>query len=116
MQVLDRADYLLSQALVDFGNRELDLLLTDRMRGRFCLPLQVRPGQPERLELAYFLGVDLRPSAAAAAPLGFSFFHLLLDARFRVDQAFSGITHGSCWTLSPGTQRRPGTAVGIDPL
>jgi hypothetical protein len=87
---------LLSEALVYFSYRQLDLLFTNGVLGRFRLTLQVRLGQPKRLELAYLLGIDFRAAATAAAPLGLTLFDLFLDARFRVDQAFSGITHKSC--------------------
>ena len=93
---------LLPESLIDFRDRQFDLLLTNGVLGRFRLTLQVRLGQPKGLELAYLLGIDFRAAATAAAPLGLTLFDLFLDARFRVDQAFSGITHKSCWTLSPG--------------
>jgi hypothetical protein len=109
----DYGNVLLGEALVDFGEGELDLLFADRVLGRFRLPLQVRLREPKRLELAYFLWIDLRPAAAAPAPLRFTFLDLFLDSRFRVYQAFSGITHKSCWTLSPGSWR---PAVALEPI
>ena len=63
------------------------------MRGRFRLALEIRFRQSKRFEFADLLGIDLRPAAAAPPALGFPFFDLLLDPRFCVDEAFSGITH-----------------------
>ena len=84
------------EPLVDLGEGELDLLFPHGMRGRFRLPLEVRLRQAKRLELAQLLGVELRLCGTAPPPLGFPFFDLFLDARFRVDEAFSGVTHNLC--------------------
>jgi len=71
------------------------------MRGRFRLALEIRFRQSKRLDLAHLFGIDLRTASASAPPLGFPLFDLFLDARFRVDEAFSGITHKYCgfWML-----------------
>jgi len=63
------------------------------MRGRFRLTFEIRFRQPQRFDFAHLFGIDLRTASAAAPPLGFPLFDLFLDARFRVDEAFSGITH-----------------------
>ena len=81
------------EPLVDLGDRKLDLLLPYRMFGSFGLALKVRLRQSKRFELAHLFGIDLRAATAAPAALGFAFFDLFLDARFCVDEAFSGITH-----------------------
>ena len=82
-----------AEAPVDFFESRVDLLLADWMRGRLALARQFRLGQLQRLDLALLLGINLRHSARAAAAFGFPFFDLFLDSRFRVNQAFSGISH-----------------------
>ncbi len=81
------------EPLVYLGDRKLDLLLPYRMFGSFGLALKVRLRQSKRFELAHLFGIDLRAAAGAPAALGFALLHLFLDARFCVDEAFSGITH-----------------------
>ena len=66
------------------------------MRRGFRLALEIRFRQSKGFQLAHLVGIDLRSAAAAATPFGFAFFDLFLDARFRVDEAFSGITHKYC--------------------
>jgi hypothetical protein len=94
-----RVQLLDGEPLVDFSDRELDLLFADWMRGRLSQTLEVWLGQTERFELANFLGVELRSRAGAAPPLGLPLFYLLLNPRFCVDEPFSGITH-KYWTLN----------------
>ena len=53
--------------------------------------------EPQRFELADLLGIDGRLRAAAPPALCFPLVDLFLDARFGVDQAFSGITHRQFW-------------------
>jgi hypothetical protein len=84
------------EPLVDFGDRELDLLLAHGMRGGFRLPLEVRLRQPERLLFPNLLRIDLRPGIGPPPPLRFPLLDLFLNPRFRVDEAFSGITHKKC--------------------
>src|SRR4029079_16645441 len=74
---------------------ELDLLLADGMLGRFSLLFEIGLGKAKRFEFADLLRIDLRTADAAAPPLGFPFLNLLLNPRFCVDEAFSGITHKS---------------------
>ena len=81
------------ESLIDFSDGELDLLLAYGMLGRFRLPLEIGFGETKRFEFADSLRIDLRAAAAAAPPLGLPLFDLLLDPRFCVDEAFSGITH-----------------------
>jgi hypothetical protein len=81
------------ETLVDFSDGELDLLLPYRMLGRFCLLLEIGFREAQRFELSDFLGIDLGAAAGALPALRFPLFDLFLDARFRVYEAFSGITH-----------------------
>jgi hypothetical protein len=93
LRVTRRGELLRCESLVDFVQGELDLLLADRVRGRFLLPLQVGPVQPQGFELSNALDVDWWRPADAAPPLCFPLFDLFLDSRFRVYEAFSGVTH-----------------------
>ena len=108
---------LLREPLVDLRDRQFDLLLTNGVLGRFRLTLQgwTWPSEATRA-LRTFSGSIFGPPPPRRRPLGLTLFDLLLDARFRVDQAFSGITHKSCWTLSPGLTRPSRTATGTDRL
>ena len=81
------------EALVDFGECRLNLLLPHRMRRRRRLALELGTGQPQRFDCPRPLGVRRRLRVCAAAPFGFPLFHLLLDSRVCVDQAFSRVTH-----------------------
>jgi hypothetical protein len=63
------------------------------MRRRFRLALEIGFRQPQGFDFAHLLRIDLRSAAAAAAALRFALLNLFLDARFCVDEAFSGITH-----------------------
>jgi hypothetical protein len=92
-QKIKRQLLIRGQPFVDFGDGQLDLLLADGMLGRFSLALEIGFRKAERFEFADLLGIDFRSPASAAPPLGFPFLNLLLDSRFCVDEAFSGITH-----------------------
>ena len=63
------------------------------MDGRFRLPHEIRFRESKGFDFANLLGIDLGTAARAPPALGFPFVDLFLDARFRVDEAFSGITH-----------------------
>ena len=81
------------EALVDLGEGRLNLLLPHGMRRRRRLALELGPGQPQRFDCTGPFGVRRRLRVGAAAPFGFPLFHLLLDSRVCVDQAFSRVTH-----------------------
>ena len=82
-----------AQAPVYLFEGGVDLMLAYRVRRGLPLTRELGLGEFERLDLALLLWIDLRRPACAAAAIGFTFFNLLLDARLRVDQAFSGISH-----------------------
>ena len=63
------------------------------MRRQFELALQLRPRQPERLELANAFGIAALRNLARFLLLVFPFFQALGEAGFRVDESFSGVTH-----------------------
>jgi hypothetical protein len=65
------------------------------VRGGAALALELGFREPQRFNLANAIGVG-RCGAAAPAALGFPLFHLFLNSRVRVDEAFSGITHIRC--------------------
>jgi hypothetical protein len=81
------------EALVDFFDGQLDLLLANGMRSAPGLLLEIQPRELQRLCLAFLLGVDLRTAAGTPPPFGFQFFHALLNPRIRVDESFSCVTH-----------------------
>jgi len=62
---------------------------------RIELALQFDAGQTQRFHLACHLGVDLRAAILRHPAAFLEFIHALLQARFSVDQAFSGVTHES---------------------
>ena len=63
------------------------------MRRHVRLTLELGACQPQRFDLPDPFRIDRRLRGVAATTFGLTFFDLLLDARFGVDQAFSGITH-----------------------
>jgi hypothetical protein len=63
------------------------------MRCRVGLARQLGAREAQRLLFAKAVGVGGCLAGAPPPPLGFTFFDLLLNARFSVDEAFSGITH-----------------------
>ena len=79
--------------LVYFRNRCLDLLFTDRMRGRGGLTLELCLGQPQRFELSHLVGIDGRTCCAAPLPFRLTFLDPFLNSRIRVDESLSRITH-----------------------
>jgi hypothetical protein len=81
------------QPLVDLGEGGRDLLLPHGMRRRLGLTLELGAREAQRLELADAFGIYRRLPGSAPPTLGLAFLDLLLDARIRVNQSFSGITH-----------------------
>lgn len=81
---------------VDFRDRELDLLLPDRMRRGLCLLFEIEPRELERFDLPDFFRIDLRRSPGASLALGFELLHTLLDPCLCVYESFSGVTHKKC--------------------
>jgi hypothetical protein len=81
------------ETLVDLGEGRLNLLLPHGVRCRRGLALELGTSQTQRLDCAGPLGVGSLLRASTAAPFGLSLFHLFLDSRVCVDQAFSGVTH-----------------------
>jgi hypothetical protein len=80
----------------------LDKLLFPRLvRGQLELALQFRSGKPEGLELPRLFRIATL--GRLAGPLFFllSFFHALGEAGFRVDEAFSSVTHSPDYTGGP---------------
>jgi ATP-dependent helicase Lhr and Lhr-like helicase len=85
----------LRETPLDFGHRLADLILA-RLVGRDLeLALQLDARKAERFHLAGMLGVDLRPAILRDPAALLEFVHALLQARFSVDQSFSGVTHES---------------------
>ena len=65
------------------------------------LPQQLGAREAERFHLASHLGIDLRSAIFRDLAALLEFIHALLQARFSVDQSFSGITHESAnYTLA----------------
>ena len=95
--VLERGQNLLRQRcdpLLDLGERLLQLLLTRGVCRELELALHLGPRKTERFDLPYALRVGTLSILAGLASFLFSFFHALGKAGFRVDEPFSGITHG----------------------
>ena len=85
----------LREPALDLGHRLADLRATGVVGRDFELPLQLGARQAERFHLAGHLGVDLRSAIFRDPAALLEFIHALLQARFSVDQSFSGITHES---------------------
>ena len=83
-----------AQPPIDFSDGCADLLFSDRMRRRTGLTRQLRFGKLQRFHFAQ-PSRDRSTAATIGAPttIRLALFHLLLDPRFGVDQALSGISH-----------------------
>ena len=64
------------------------------MRRELELPLCLGSGESERLDLSQTLWIGTLSILAGLATFLFPFFHALGEAGLRIDEAFSGITHG----------------------
>src|SRR5687767_12952350 len=84
------------ESFVDFRDRELNLLLSNRMCRGFCLLLEVEARQFQRLHLPNLLRIYFRGTPGASLALGFELLHTLLDPRLCVYESFSGVTHKKC--------------------
>lgn len=83
----------LRDAPIELGDRLPELLAACLMRRELELALHFRARQPARFELAYALGIGRRGGLLCLLLLLFPFFHPLGEAGFRVDEAFSSVTH-----------------------
>jgi len=91
------------EPLVDLGEGLHDLPLPCCVRRGFQLALQFGAGQTQRLGLSHALWIHTLGALLAGTPLLFALFHPLGEARFRVDESFSCVTH----TLRLSTYIRP---------
>jgi len=83
----------LRDPFVELLDRLRELLLPGLVRGQLELTLHLGSGEAERLELPRLLRVTAFGRLAGPLLLLFAFFHALGEAGFRVDEAFSGVTH-----------------------
>jgi hypothetical protein len=78
---------------IELGDRLPELLLAGVMRGSRQLPLHLRAREAERFQLARPLRVARGYGQPPSLFFLFSLFHPLREPRFRVDKAFSSVTH-----------------------
>ena len=91
---LDVAGLHVGRAAGDFGQSLGDLVAPAFVGGGGQLLLELGAREPQRLQGAD--GFWIRGAGAAfLAPLPLDLVLSLLNARFRVDQTFTGITHAS---------------------
>jgi hypothetical protein len=83
----------LLNAPVELRDRLRELLLPRRVRRRLELPLHLGPREAARFELAHALGIGPLGALTSLPSFLFAFFHALGEAAFRVDEAFSSVTH-----------------------
>jgi hypothetical protein len=92
-------------ALLNLGERLLQLLLARRVRRELELTLHLGPRKTERFDLPHALRVGTLSILAGLASFLFSFFHALGEAGFRVDEPFSGITHAFDYPCTVGNSQ-----------
>ena len=82
------------QPFVDLGESLLQLLLASIVCSEVELPLHLGPREAQRFELTHPLRVSGSDTLACLSLLLLAFFHPLGEARLRVDEPFSSVTHG----------------------
>src|SRR5262245_590559 len=83
----------LSDPFVELFERRCQLLLARLVRRQLELPLHFGSRETERFELPRLLRIPALGGLTGSLFLLFAFFHALGEAGFRVDEAFSGVTH-----------------------
>jgi len=78
---------------IELGDRLPELLPTRLVRRELELAPHFRARQPARFELACALGIGRHGGPACLLLFLFPFYHPLGEAGFRVDEAFSSVTH-----------------------
>ena len=90
------ADYTTGgKSPLDFSDGLSDLILARLVRRQLRLALQLDARKAQRFGLSNELGVDLGALVPGDLAAFLEFIHALLQARFSVDQSFSGVTHES---------------------
>jgi hypothetical protein len=83
----------IADAAVDLGERVHQLLAPRFVRDGGQLPLQVGPGQAQRLKRQNALGVEARASLPGRAAAVLDFLHPLFEPRAGVDESLTCVAH-----------------------
>lgn len=92
---------------IELFHRLRQLLPAASMLGRDTLPLELDAREPEGLDTAHLFGIVVFTRSVEPLPFLFALFHPLRDARLRINQTFTGITHVSIIPARSGDTTGP---------